>query len=365
MAVAISKSGRRQKAFTLVELLVVIAIIGVLVSILLPAVGVVRDRARSTQNLNNLRSIGQGLMSHEVAKKYYPPAVNVSRPQTGEPNTIDDTQKEFLQRLYSTPWAFELLPYLDETNIYNQRVRTQTSVENRPAFATAVQVYANPRRRDADPAISMEGNGLGASLDYAANGGYLAAPGAGVGDDPPMLEDRRLSYQDDIYSGEGARGVPALFAYNPKVSGPFSLDWNVRLSSADARDGQSKTIAIGDRHIPIAAGANPQQQQGLGRLEQDMSGRKLDAAGLAGSSVFTIIRYFNRDPDVNSNGSQVTGTPLAHDPSDLSFYKFGTHNGDLVGFVYLDGHAEYLPTSTDQRVLRRLSTMADGTVMPN
>ena len=52
------KPRRRRLAFTVVELLVVVAIIGVLVSILLPAVGAVRDSARRTQNGNNLRNIG-------------------------------------------------------------------------------------------------------------------------------------------------------------------------------------------------------------------------------------------------------------------------------------------------------------------
>ena len=91
-------------AFTLVELLVVIAIIGILVGMLLPAVQSVREAARKTSCLNNLRQIGLALLSYEAAFEQFPPSFEI------EPGTVLTGN--------NGSWSIHgrLLPFLEQTN---------------------------------------------------------------------------------------------------------------------------------------------------------------------------------------------------------------------------------------------------------
>ncbi len=73
MNLSVSATKRASRAFTLIELLTVIAIIGILAAIIIPTVGKVRNSAKSTQCLSNLRQIALAIsLFPQDNKGYYP-----------------------------------------------------------------------------------------------------------------------------------------------------------------------------------------------------------------------------------------------------------------------------------------------------
>ena len=104
----------KKSGFTLVELLVVIAIIGILIGMLLPAVQQVREAARRTSCMNNMRQIGLAAHNFESAFGHMPTAGGCSQQYW-------DEQEEPLYGYENAGWMYQILPYVEQNTLYQQR----------------------------------------------------------------------------------------------------------------------------------------------------------------------------------------------------------------------------------------------------
>jgi prepilin-type N-terminal cleavage/methylation domain-containing protein len=167
--------GNRRKtlrhAFTLIELLVVIAIIGILIALLLPAVQKIREAAARMQCQNNLHQIG--LACHNFENNF-----------SKFPGAWADDRSPYPNRDDATIWFF-LLPYVEQTPLWNQGTKTNPVVANNgfndesPYYTVGsqqVKTYICPSdgSRTTDPRTSnlyplIGGPGDYATSNYAAN----------------------------------------------------------------------------------------------------------------------------------------------------------------------------------------------------
>ena len=101
-------SSQPPSGFTLVELLVVIAIIGILIAMLLPAVQQVREAARRTSCLNNLRQLGLASLNFESSRGHLPPSAELDLTSGSTAN--------------NGSWGVHgrLLPFIEQANMADQ-----------------------------------------------------------------------------------------------------------------------------------------------------------------------------------------------------------------------------------------------------
>ena len=165
-------SNTRSGGFTIVELLVVIAIIGILVSLLLPAVQAAREAARRASCKNNLRQIGLALINYHDTRGSFPPE------SVGDP------------RAHS--WVPHILPFIEQINLYSQYDWNVDwdDAANQPAVNRHISFLHCPSTAGDEHRLDDIGGGLTASTsDYAPTSGVsslLVSVGL-----VPATQDRR------------------------------------------------------------------------------------------------------------------------------------------------------------------------------
>jgi prepilin-type N-terminal cleavage/methylation domain-containing protein len=340
---ATSKTAARLRAFTLVELLVVIAIIGVLVGLLLPAVQAAREAARRSQCINNLRQVGLGCLNFQSAKGAFPTAGGVVE-QFIKPAELSKPIYGF----ESASWMYQILPYIEQQNLYNMRRGDGGAKAGFIATglaATPVSVFNCPSRSSRSAVIGIDVYALG---DYAGVMANWNDPGwqgfAWQTTAEPQPGEETL-----VWTGILVKGGQIDTRTNPVKVWKFP-----EVDFKSIEDGSSNTILLTEKAVPTQfysiAGASPWPHWEMYGYYTGADWPHMRLFGALKQPGPNPRREVALRDDSASRGA-------ANFPTEEN--GFGSAHPSILCSVWGDGSTRSISTSADLTILDQLGKRAD------
>jgi prepilin-type N-terminal cleavage/methylation domain-containing protein/prepilin-type processing-associated H-X9-DG protein len=225
------------RGFTLVELLVVIAIIGVLVSLLLPAVQAAREAARRASCQNNMKQIGIALHNyHDVLSTF--PSGWLDNPVVNEE---------------SWGWSALLLPYIEQQALHDalgvNRARLVDQLRTPPqsygqqvaaAGRTVLKVFICP---------SDSGHNSGLihnNRNFNMGVGFTAAGLTGAGNTLAGVSNY-MGVEGHRDTANAAPNTGLLFGNCRGTAAQCPNNASSAVGLSDITDGTSNTFMVGER----------------------------------------------------------------------------------------------------------------------
>ena len=331
-------SVRRRSGFTLVELLVVITIIGILISLLLPAVQSAREAARRVTCQNNLKQMGLAAQQH-VEKYGFFPSSGWGYMWTGDPDMGVGAKQP-------GGWAYDLLPYMDQVGLH-QIGAGLTGAAKKTALAeqrgTVLSIFYCPTRRKPVALPNPEGSwnadtpSVLCKIDYAANGGSQPLTGNATSDTSCLTNYPNCNW---------SRDRDAVLANFNGISTERS-----EVQPAHVKDGLSNTICFGEKYMDPDA-----YYTGTSCVDNNSAFQGND---------WDVNRWV---PTIDANENVTDGgrRPMQDTPGfENCTYRFGSTHSSGFNVVMCDGSVRSLDYAIDLKIYACLGIRNDQIPVPD